>query len=75
MLEIRNLYKSFGGFKATSDVSLKVERQQIVAVIGPNGAGKSTFFNLITGHLRPDSGTVTLSGRDITGVAPHKLCS
>ena len=75
MLEIRNLCKSFGGFKATSDVSLKVERQQIVAVIGPNGAGKSTFFNLITGHLRPDSGTVTLSGRDITGVAPHKLCS
>ena len=43
---------------AIADVSLTVERRQIVAIIGPNGAGKSTFFNLITGHLRPDAGTV-----------------
>lgn len=75
MLEIKNLHKSFGGFKAISDVSLTVERRQIVAIIGPNGAGKSTFFNLITGHVKPDTGHVTLNGKKITGVAPHRLCS
>src|SRR5207244_1179460 len=46
----------------------------IGAVTGPNGAGKTTVFNLITGHLRPDRGRVTLNGRDVTGVAPHDLC-
>jgi branched-chain amino acid transport system ATP-binding protein len=74
MLEIRGLSKSFSGFRAVSDVTLTVESRQIAAVIGPNGAGKSTLFNLITGHLRPDSGTVRLEGRDITGIAPHRLC-
>ena len=52
----------------------RVETRQIAAVIGPNGAGKSTLFNLITGHLRPDSGRVLLDGRDITGVQPHETC-
>lgn len=75
MLEIRNLHKSFGGFKAITDVSLTIERRQIVAIIGPNGAGKSTFFNLITGHLKPDLGQVSLGGQKITGMAPHRLCS
>ena len=74
MLEVRNLTKSFSGFVATNDVSFGVDKQQIFAIIGPNGAGKSTLFNLITGHLAPDTGTVTLEGRDITGVAPHKIC-
>ena len=46
---------------------------QIAAVIGPNSAGKSTFFNLITGHLLPDTGRIMLNGRDITGIAPHKI--
>jgi branched-chain amino acid transport system ATP-binding protein len=75
VLEIKGLHKSFGGFKAISDVSLTVQRQQIVAIIGPNGAGKSTFFNLITGHIKPDAGLVTLNNRKITGLAPHRLCS
>ena len=74
MLEIAGLSKSFGGFRAVSNVSLTVETRQIAAVIGPNGAGKSTLFNLITGHLRPDSGKVMLDGRDITGAAPHRIC-
>jgi branched-chain amino acid transport system ATP-binding protein len=74
MLEVKNLRKSFSGFVATNNVSLSAERNRITAVIGPNGAGKSTLFNLITGHLRPDQGTVLLEGRDITGVAPHKIC-
>jgi branched-chain amino acid transport system ATP-binding protein len=74
MLEVTNLRKTFAGFVAVSDVSFTVETQQIAAVIGPNGAGKSTLFNLITGHLSPDSGSVVLDGRDITGVLPHKIC-
>jgi branched-chain amino acid transport system ATP-binding protein len=68
------LRKTFSGFVATNDVSLSVEKNRITAVIGPNGAGKSTLFNLITGHLQPDSGKVLLEDRDITGVEPHKVC-
>jgi len=74
MLEIFGLTKSFSGFVAVADVSFTVDTRQIAAVIGPNGAGKSTLFNLITGHLRPDSGRVLLDARDITGVAPHETC-
>jgi len=75
VLEVRGISKSFAGFRAVSDVSLSVENRQIAAVIGPNGAGKSTLFNLITGHLRPDSGRVVLDGRDITGIQPHRICA
>ena len=74
MLEISGLSKTFGGLRAVSDVSLTVEARQIAAVIGPNGAGKSTLFNLITGHLQPDSGKVLLRGRDITGSPPYRIC-
>jgi branched-chain amino acid transport system ATP-binding protein len=74
MLEVSNISKSFGGFRAVSGVSLTVDTKQIAAVIGPNGAGKSTLFNLITGHLQPDSGTVRLDSRDITGVPPYRIC-
>jgi branched-chain amino acid transport system ATP-binding protein len=75
VLEVEALSKSFAGFRAVSEVSFDVATQQIVAVIGPNGAGKSTLFNLITGHLRPDSGRVVLDGRNITGAAPHRICA
>jgi branched-chain amino acid transport system ATP-binding protein len=75
MLEVLRLSKSFGGFRAVAGVSLAVEARQIAALIGPNGAGKSTLFNLITGHLRPDSGQVLLDGRDITGALPHRIAA
>ena len=75
MLEITGLRKTFAGFVAVNEVSLTVAARQIVAVIGPNGAGKSTFFNLITGHVRPDGGRVMLDGRDVTGIAPHRICA
>jgi branched-chain amino acid transport system ATP-binding protein len=74
VLELRQLWKSFGGFTAVGDVTFSVSERQIAAIIGPNGAGKSTLFNLVTGHVRPDQGKVTLQGRDITGAAPHDIC-
>jgi branched-chain amino acid transport system ATP-binding protein len=74
MLEARDVRKSFNGFTAVGGVSLDVPAGAITAVIGPNGAGKSTLFNLLTGHLRPDTGSVTFDGRDITGAAPHAIC-
>jgi branched-chain amino acid transport system ATP-binding protein len=74
VLEARDVSKAFDGFQAVAGVSLTVTRGQIAAIIGPNGAGKTTFFNLITGHLRPDVGTVWLRGRDITGLPPHDVC-
>ena len=74
MLEVRDVRKAFDGFTAVGGVTLGVARGQIAAIIGPNGAGKTTFFNLITGHLRPDAGTVVLNRRDITGLPPHDVC-
>jgi branched-chain amino acid transport system ATP-binding protein len=74
VLEVRDVSKSFDGFQAVGGVSLAVQRGQIAAIIGPNGAGKTTFFNLVTGHLRPDTGSVVLDGRDVTGLPPHDIC-
>jgi branched-chain amino acid transport system ATP-binding protein len=67
-LAVRGLTKSFGGLLVTSRVDLAVEEGERRLIIGPNGAGKTTLFNLVTGELRPDEGTVTLFGRDITRV-------
>jgi branched-chain amino acid transport system ATP-binding protein len=74
MLEVRDLRKAFDGFQAVAGVDLTVRRGEIAAIIGPNGAGKTTFFNLITGHVKPDAGRVVLNGREITGLAPHDVC-
>ena len=74
MLDVRGLKKSFDGFQAVGGVSFSVPRGSISAIIGPNGAGKPTLFNLITGHLQPDEGSVSFKNREITGIAPHDLC-
>ena len=74
MLDVRDLRKSFDGFQAVGGVSFSVPRGSISAIIGPNGAGKTTLFNLITGHLRPDAGSVSFKGLPVTGIAPHDLC-
>ncbi len=73
MLEARNVTKRFGGLVAVSEASLKVAAGSIVALIGPNGAGKTTLFAAMTGFHKPDSGSVTFDGADITGLMPHDI--
>ena len=73
MLSIQHLTKSFGGVKATDDVSLDFPDSSLTAVIGPNGAGKSTFFNLITGALTPDGGKILLDDSDLAGRSPPDI--
>jgi branched-chain amino acid transport system ATP-binding protein len=65
-LAVTGLSKSFGGLRVTDGVDLKVEPGERRLIIGPNGAGKTTLFNQITGEIAPDTGTVSLLGRDIT---------
>lgn len=67
-LVVRELTKSFGGLNVTRSVGLDLRPGEIHALIGPNGAGKSTLINLIAGELRPDSGSIRLDGRDVTGL-------
>ena len=73
MLRIENLFKSFGGVVATSDVSIHFSKESLSAVIGPNGAGKTTFFNLISGALQPDSGKILLDGENIVGMPSSEI--
>lgn len=73
VLEARALRKSYGGVVAVAGLSLSVPRGQILALIGPNGAGKSTTFNLLTGHLSPDSGDVLLNGKSLAGLPPRRI--
>jgi branched-chain amino acid transport system ATP-binding protein len=65
-LVVDNLCKAFGGLRVTTNVCLNVAPGERRLIIGPNGAGKTTLFNLITGELAPDSGTVSLLGRNVT---------
>jgi branched-chain amino acid transport system ATP-binding protein len=66
MLEVANLNKSFGGLKATQNVSFNIARDEIVGLIGPNGAGKTTLLRQITGIIKPDAGKIRFKGQDIT---------
>jgi branched-chain amino acid transport system ATP-binding protein len=74
-LVIRNLSRRFGGLRAVQDLSFVVNERETVALIGPNGAGKTTSFNLITGHHRPDVGSVLAFGRELVGLRPHDICA
>ena len=73
LLEVRGLRRSFYGVHALTGLDLDVERGTITGLIGPNGAGKTTAFNVITGLVPPDAGTVRFNGADITGLRPDRI--
>lgn len=73
ILSVKGISVQFGALKAVQDVSFEAQPGKITAVIGPNGAGKSSLFNLISGAIRPSSGSVRFDGEDVTGRAPHQL--
>ncbi|MBM6583243.1 MULTISPECIES: ABC transporter ATP-binding protein [Microvirga] len=74
MLTTQGLTKRFGGLVAVRDASISANAGDITALIGPNGAGKTTLFATVAGFLKPDAGSVTFGGRDITGMKPHQIC-
>ncbi|MFP4640966.1 MAG: ABC transporter ATP-binding protein [Dehalococcoidia bacterium] len=64
----------FGGLSAVKDMSFDVQPGEAIGLMGPNGAGKSTLLNIIAGEYRPNSGTIKFKGRNITGMAPYRVC-
>jgi branched-chain amino acid transport system permease protein len=72
-LRVENLTKKFGGLTAVSDVTFTVGKNEILGIIGPNGAGKTTLYNLMTGVIKKDKGSVLLNGEDISGFASHQI--
>ena len=74
-LVLEHVSKSFGGLRATNDVSLRVQERGILGLIGPNGAGKSTIFNLVTGVYRADAGTIRFGEDNLGALAPARIAS
>jgi len=73
-LEVEKVSKAFGGVLAINRVSFDLDQGEVLGLIGPNGAGKSTLFDIITGISKPDAGKIRFNNRDITGIAPYKIC-
>jgi ABC-type multidrug transport system fused ATPase/permease subunit len=73
ILEVRDLSKRFGGIVACRGLDLDLRRGKIAALVGPNGAGKTTVFNLLTGALSADAGTIRLRGQDVRGLSPDMI--
>lgn len=73
-LRVENLFKSFGGLHVINGMSFTLNEGEILGVIGPNGSGKTTLFNLISGFLKPEKGTINLLGTNITGRRPSSVC-
>ncbi len=73
LLEVKNIYKSFGGVKAIQNFSIEANAGEIHGIIGPNGAGKTTIFNTISGVYTADQGSVSLDGQDITRLEQYKI--
>jgi len=74
ILEVKALYKNFGGLAAVAGTDFYVDEGEIVGLIGPNGAGKTTIFNLISGTVKPTSGEIRFKGEDISTLKPHEIC-
>ena len=75
ILEIKDVYKSFGGLMAIECVSMDIQEQEVCSIIGPNGAGKTTLFNVVSGRFPPDDGHVSFQGMEITGKPAHRIVS
>ena len=75
ILSVRNLTKRFGGLVALNNCNIDIEENSITGIIGPNGSGKSTLFNVITGHLKPEEGSVFYNNNDVTGLESYELFS
>jgi branched-chain amino acid transport system ATP-binding protein len=73
ILAAAGLGKSFGAVTAAADVTLSFERESVASLIGANGAGKTTFLNMVTGYLKPDSGSIRFDGRELTGHTPREI--
>jgi branched-chain amino acid transport system ATP-binding protein len=73
ILHAKGLNKRFGAVTAASNIDVRIEQDSIVGLIGGNGAGKTTFINMVTGYLKPDTGTIHYSGRDITQLGPRNI--
>jgi len=73
LLKVEGLTKSFGGLMAVHDLEFQVEEGEIIGLIGPNGSGKTTTLNLLTGFLKPDSGTITFRDMNVTGLPRHRM--
>jgi branched-chain amino acid transport system ATP-binding protein len=71
LLQVTNVSKWFGGNPVLQDISMTIDRNEVVGLIGPNGAGKTTLFNVITGFFRPKTGSLSFAGREITGLKPE----
>jgi branched-chain amino acid transport system ATP-binding protein len=74
VLSIRNVSKTFGGFRALQGVSFEVGEGELLGLIGPNGSGKTTLFNCISGALRPSGGSIRFRGGEIAGLTPDVIC-
>lgn len=72
-LEVTSLNKKFDSVIAASDINITINTGEIVSIIGSNGAGKTTFLNMVTGYIKPDSGSIKLFGKNITGWPPRKI--
>ncbi|MBE0627740.1 MAG: ABC transporter ATP-binding protein [Burkholderiales bacterium] len=73
LLEVSALNKHFGGLHAVKDVSFSMAAAEIVGILGPNGAGKTTLYNLLTGFIPADSGSIVFNGRTLRGLAPYRI--
>jgi len=74
LLALEHVSKSYGALKVTDDISLAVAAGETLGILGPNGAGKTTLFNLISGDVRADGGSVRYDGREISGLRAHQRC-
>ena len=73
LISAQNIRKRFGARVVLENISMSVEAGAVHGIMGPNGAGKTTFFNVLTGHHKPDGGTINFDGRNVTGEPPHRL--